>query len=51
MTKICDKSKSQNLLKFKSENLSKFKKFQSTNAIKKFYFLTPNAKITFIKLK
>ena len=45
------KLNSQDLAKLRPKNLSKFKKVQSTGTSRKSNFLTPDAKILFIKLR
>ena len=49
--KILSRSKSRNLLKFKSRNLSKSKKVQNASVMKEFNFLILNTRVVFTKLE
>ena len=51
MIKILAKSKSRNLLKFRSKDLARSKKVQSTGTIRQSKFLNSNTKIAFNKLE
>ena len=51
IVQILAKSKSQNLLKFRSKNLFIFKKVQSAIAIEGLDFFTSNVRVVFTKLR